>query len=104
VLFVSKEIRCAVVGVGNCFAGLVQGIEYYKRHREKEIVGVMHRTMGGYTIHDIHFVAAFDVDSEKVGKQLNQAIYAGPNKVRWVDSLSSMSDVIVKQSPRLDGS
>ena len=97
------RIRCAVVGVGNCFAGLVQGIEYYKRNPEEEVVGVMSPVMGGYTIHDIDFVAAFDVDSKKVGIPLNEAVYAEPNKVKWVDGLSTMKDVVVKQSPQLDG-
>ncbi len=97
------KIRCAVVGVGNCFAGLVQGIEYYKRNPEQQVIGVMSPEVGGYSIHDLDFVAAFDVDSKKVGKPLNQAVYAEPNKVKWVDSLSSMSDVTVLQSPQLDG-
>jgi len=97
------KIRCAVVGVGNCFAGLVQGIEYYRRNPKQQVTGVMHPTMGGYSIHDIEFVAAFDVDSKKVGKPLNKAVYAEPNKVCWVDSLPTMQNVIVKQAPRLDG-
>jgi myo-inositol-1-phosphate synthase len=97
------KIRCAVVGVGNCFSGLVQGIEYYRLHPEQEVVGVMSPTMGGYSIHDIDFVAAFDVDSKKVGIPLNEAVYAEPNKVKWVDSLPSMKDVRVMQSPQLDG-
>ena len=97
------KIRCAVVGVGNCFAGLVQGVEYYKQHPEQQVTGVMHPIMGGYSIHDLDFVAAFDVDSKKVGKPLNQAVYSPPNKVRWVEHLSSMSSVIVGQGPRLDG-
>jgi myo-inositol-1-phosphate synthase len=97
------KIRCAVVGVGNCFAGLVQGIEYYKRNPKEEVVGVMSPVVGGYSIHDIDFVAAFDVDSKKVGKPLGEAVYAEPNKVRWVDSLSAMKDVVVMQSPQLDG-
>jgi myo-inositol-1-phosphate synthase len=63
----------------------------------------MSPTMGGYSIHDIDFVAGFDVDSKKVGNPLNEAVYAQPNKVRWVDSLHSMKDAIVKQSPQLDG-
>ena len=59
--------------------------------------------VGGYSIHDIEFVAAFDVDSKKVGKPLNEAVFAEPNKVKWVDSLPSMKDVTVRQSPQLDG-
>jgi len=97
------KIRCAVVGVGNCFAGLVQGIEYYKQNPKQEVIGVMHPEIGGYSIHDLDFVAAFDVDSKKVGKPLNEAVYAEPNKVGWVGSLSSMKDVTVRQGPQLDG-
>ncbi|MFH0737168.1 MAG: myo-inositol-1-phosphate synthase [Candidatus Micrarchaeota archaeon] len=97
------KIRCAVVGVGNCFSGLVQGIEYYKNNPKEQVVGVMSPVVGGYSIHDLDFVAAFDVDSKKVGKPLSEAVYAEPNKVKWVDSLSSMSDVLVRQAPQLDG-
>lgn len=97
------KIRCAVVGVGNCFSGLVQGIEYYKMNPNQEVIGVMHPVMGNYSIHDIDFVAAFDVDSKKVGKKLSDAVYAEPNKVKWVPKLSTMHDVTVKQSPQLDG-
>lgn len=97
------KIRCAVVGVGNCFAGLVQGIEYYRQHPQTEVIGIMHPKIGDYSIYDIDFVAAFDVDSKKVGKPLSEAVYAEPNKVKWVEKLSTMKDVIVKQAPRLDG-
>lgn len=97
------KIRCAVVGVGNCFAGLVQGIEYYKRNPDQKVIGIMHEDMRGYSIHDLDFVAAFDVDAKKVGKPLNEAVYAEPNKVKWVESLSAMGDVVVSQSPQLDG-
>ncbi len=97
------KIRCAVVGVGNCFAGLVQGIEYYKLNPKEKVVGIMHEQLGGYTIQDIEFVAAFDVDSKKVNMPLNKAVYAEPNKVKWVPSLSTMGNVVVKQSPQLDG-
>jgi len=97
------EIKVAVVGVGNCFAGLVQGIEFYKNNPEEKVIGIMHEKVGDYGIEDINFVAAFDVDKKKVGKPLNEAVYAEPNKVKWVPKLSTMEDVVVKQSPRLDG-
>jgi myo-inositol-1-phosphate synthase len=97
------KIKCAVVGVGNCFAGLVQGVEWYKQNPHKEIIGVMHPVMAGYSIHDLDWVAGFDVDSAKVGKSLSEAVYAEPNKVKWTDKISTMQDVIVKQSPKLDG-
>ncbi len=96
------KIKVGVVGVGNCFAGLVQGIEYYKRNKTKRI-GLMHEDLGGYGIEDIEFTSAFDVAADKVGKPLSEAIYADPNYVRWVDSVSSCGKTIVKESPILDG-
>lgn len=98
------KIKCAVVGVGNCFAGLVQGIEYYKKNPDRRITGIMHENMGGYSIYDIDFVAAFDVGEDKVGKTLTEAIYAPPNMVKWIP-MEEMpkGDVIVKESPALDG-
>ncbi|PIX32039.1 myo-inositol-1-phosphate synthase [Candidatus Bathyarchaeota archaeon CG_4_8_14_3_um_filter_42_8] len=93
---------CAVVGVGNCFAGLVQGIEYYKQHPEQKVIGIMHEKIGKYTIQDIEFVCSFDVAENKVGTPLANALYEAPNKVRWVDSVSCCSG-IVKESPILDG-
>jgi myo-inositol-1-phosphate synthase len=101
-LTVMSKINVGVVGVGNCFAGLVQGIEYYKRNRAEKI-GLMHESIGGYGIEDIKFTSAFDVAVEKVGKPLNEAIYADPNYVRWVDSVSSCGKTIVKEAPILDG-
>jgi myo-inositol-1-phosphate synthase len=96
------KIRCAVIGVGNCFAGLVQGIEYYKRNPKQEVIGVMHERIGGYSIQDIEFVASFDVGENKVGKPLSMAVYESPNKVKWVDSVSCCSGT-VKEAPILDG-
>lgn len=94
-------IKVGVVGVGNCFAGLIQGIQFYKEHPDKEVIGLMHQQIGGYTIHDIEFVSAFDVAENKVGKPLHEAVYASPNKVHWVEL--TPSQVIVKESPQLDG-
>ncbi|MFA5105872.1 MAG: myo-inositol-1-phosphate synthase [Candidatus Micrarchaeia archaeon] len=97
------KIRAAVVGVGNCFSGLVQGIEYYRRNPGAKVTGVMHPEVGGYSIFDIDFVAGFDVDSKKVGKKLSEAIYSKPNKVKWVDSVPGLDSATVMQAPRLDG-
>jgi len=98
------KIKCGVIGVGNCFSGLVQGIEYYRRHPEKEVIGLMHKNMGGYLFDDIEFVAAFDVGENKVGKPLHEAMYASPNMVEWIPREEMpKSDVIVKESPALDG-
>ena len=74
------KVRVAIIGVGNCASSLVQGIEYYKDAKEDDFVpGLMHVSLGGYHIRDIEFSAAFDVDKEKVGKDLAQAIFSGQN-------------------------
>ncbi len=74
------KINVAIIGVGNCASSLVQGVELYKDAAEgDEIPGIMHPVFGGYSIADINFVAAFDVDKNKVGKDLSEAIFAEPN-------------------------
>src|SRR4030066_1639964 len=74
------KINVAIVGVGNCASSLVQGIHYYRKTKEGEFVpGLMHINLGGYHISDIEFVAAIDIDKNKVGKDLAEAIYAPPN-------------------------
>ena len=73
-------INVAIVGVGNCASSLVQGVYYYKDAKENEFVpGLMHVNLGGYHISDINFVAAFDIDRNKVGKDLAKAIFTPPN-------------------------
>jgi len=98
------KIRCAVVGIGNCFAGLVQGVEYYRQNPDQQVVGVMHQDMKGYTIHDINFVVGFDVGENKIGKKINEAIYEYPNMVNWIpkDGMPK-TDTTVYESPVLDG-
>jgi len=74
------DIRVAIVGVGNCANSLVQGVTYYKDAAlDQEIPGLMHAVVGGYHINSIKFVAAFDVDSKKVGLDLADAIWASEN-------------------------
>ena len=74
------KIRVAIVGVGNCASSLVQGRYYYENAKEDDFVpGLMHVDLGGYHIRDIEFVAAFDIDKNKVGKDLSEAIYTKPN-------------------------
>ncbi len=74
------KIRVAIVGVGNCASSLVQGRYYYENAKETEAVpGLMHVNLGGYHVRDIEFVAAFDIDKNKVGKDLSEAIYQKPN-------------------------
>jgi myo-inositol-1-phosphate synthase len=76
----NKKVRVAIVGVGNCANSLLQGVEYYKNAPDDEFVpGLMHVNLGGYHISDIEFVAAFDVTTDKVGKDLADAIWAHPN-------------------------
>jgi myo-inositol-1-phosphate synthase len=73
-------INVAIIGVGNCASSLVQGVHYYKDAKEDEFVpGLMHVNLGGYHISDINFVAAFDIDKNKVGKDLAEAIFTKPN-------------------------
>jgi myo-inositol-1-phosphate synthase len=74
------KINVAIIGVGNCASSLVQGVYYYKHAEETEFVpGLMHVNLGGYHISDINFVAAFDINKNKVGKDLAQAIFTAPN-------------------------
>ena len=74
------KINVAIIGVGNCASSLVQGVELYQEASEADdIPGIMHPVLGGYHISDINFVAAFDVDAAKVGKDLSEAIFAEPN-------------------------
>jgi len=72
------KIRVAIVGVGNCASSLVQGRYYYENAKQDDS-GLMHVSLGGYHLRDIEFVAAFDIDKNKVGKDLSEAIYAKPN-------------------------
>jgi len=83
----ARKIRVAIVGVGNCASSLVQGIHYYRNAKPgQRIPGLMHIDLGGYHVRDIEFVAAFDVDKNKVGKDLADAIYAAPNNTyRFAD-------------------
>lgn len=75
-----EKINVAIVGVGNCASSLVQGIYYYREAKEDKIVpGLMHVNLGGYHVGDINFVAAFDIDRNKVGKDLAEAIFIPPN-------------------------
>ena len=74
------NINVAIIGVGNCASSLIQGVYYYKKAKETEFVpGLMHVNLGGYHISDINFVAAFDIDKNKVGKDLAKAIFTPPN-------------------------
>ena len=75
------QINVAIIGVGNCASSLVQGIHKYSEVQDNElqVPGLMHNVLGGYSIGDVNVVAAFDVDKDKVGKDLNEAIFTKNN-------------------------
>ena len=79
--------RVAIVGVGNCANSFVQGVEFYKDADPAESVpGLMHVDLGGYHVRDIEFTAAFDIDADKVGKDLSEAIWSGQNNtIKFAD-------------------
>jgi myo-inositol-1-phosphate synthase len=81
------KVRVAIIGVGNCASALVQGVEYYKdAARDDFVPGLMHVDLGGYHVSDIEFTAAFDITTDKVGKDLADAIWAHPNNtVKFAD-------------------
>ncbi len=74
------KVRVAIIGVGNCASSLVQGVEFYKKAKDDDLVpGLMHVNLGGYHIRDIEFSAAIDIDKNKVGKDLSEAVFTKPN-------------------------
>jgi myo-inositol-1-phosphate synthase len=74
------KVRVAIVGVGNCASSFVQGVQFYKdADPAEQVPGLMHVDLGGYHVRDIEFTAAFDIDADKVGKDLSEAIFAGQN-------------------------
>ena len=109
----SDKVRVAIIGVGNCASSLVQGVHYYKNAKEKEFIpGIMHVNLGGYHIRDIEFSAAFDIDKNKVGKDLSEAIWKSRRKQladartrlfrlktepwrRWANGFSTLAFVLV---------
>ncbi|MFH1575878.1 MAG: inositol-3-phosphate synthase [Candidatus Nealsonbacteria bacterium] len=96
-----NKIKVGIIGVGNCFAGLIQGMEYYKKHSNKTPVGLMHQQIGPYSLNSLEFVSAFDVGANKIGQSLDKAVFAYPNLVKWTKL--AKSQVIVRESPILDG-
>jgi myo-inositol-1-phosphate synthase len=85
------KINVAIIGVGNCASSLVQGVHFYRdTGDEKSIPGIMHSNLGGYHIGDVNFVAAFDIDANKVGKDLSEAIYTPPNNTFKFAEVPSM--------------
>ena len=74
-----NKIKIAIAGVGNCASSLIQGIHYYRDKKPEDAIGLMHWEIGGYRPGDIEVVTAFDIDKRKVGKDINEAIFAEPN-------------------------
>src|SRR3954463_6578292 len=97
------EVRVAVVGVGNCAASLVQGVHYYAdADPATRVPGLMHVDFGGYHVRDITFVAAFDVDAKKVGRDLSEAISASENNTIKISDVPPLG-VPVQRGVTLDG-
>ena len=75
-----EKVRVAIIGVGNCASSFVQGVHYYRdASTTEDVPGLMHVDLGGYHVRDIEFTAAFDIDQDKVGLDLSEAIFAGQN-------------------------
>src|SRR5271156_2819698 len=97
------SIRVAIVGVGNCASSLIQGVEFYKNaNPEARVPGLMHVDFGGYHVRDVQFVAAFDVDGKKVGRDLSEAIVASENNTVHIADVPP-TDVIVQRGHTFDG-
>jgi myo-inositol-1-phosphate synthase len=98
-----EKIRVAIAGVGNCASSLIQGVTYYRDAVEGESVpGLMHVTLGGYHVSDLEFVAAFDVDSSKVGVDLGKAIEGGMNNTIKFADVPELG-LTVQRGPTMDG-
>jgi myo-inositol-1-phosphate synthase len=98
-----NQIRLAIAGVGNCASSLLQGIEYYRQRDPGQTAGLLHETIGTYRLHDIRVVAAFDVDSRKVGRPLAEAAFAPPNCTAIFQPDLPDLGVTVSKAPVMDG-
>jgi myo-inositol-1-phosphate synthase len=98
------KVRVAIVGVGNCANSFVQGIHYYHDADPAQIVpGLMHVDLGGYHVRDVEFTAAFDIDAEKVGKDLGEAIWSGQNNTIKFAEVPKQLGVTVHRGMTHDG-
>ncbi|UCG15363.1 MAG: inositol-3-phosphate synthase [Phycisphaerales bacterium] len=98
-----SEIKLAIVGVGNCASALLQGIAYYRHRESADSAGLLHPQISGYRLSDIKVVAAFDVDRRKVGRRLEEAVFAPPNCTTVFQPELPASGVTVSMGPVLDG-
>jgi len=101
----SKKIKVAIAGLGNCASSLIQGLEYYKNvdNNDELVPGLMHNVIGDYKISDIEIVAAFDIDKRKIGKDVAEAIFEKPNNTIVFCANIPKTGVEVKMGPVLDG-
>ncbi|WP_131195435.1 inositol-3-phosphate synthase [Lichenihabitans psoromatis] len=98
-----KQVRVGIVGVGNCASSFVQGLEYYKSAQSNEPVpGLMNVDVGGYHIRDVVVAAAFDVNADKVGRDVAEAVFAAPNNTQVFSTVPS-TGVTVQRGPTMDG-
>ncbi|MBA3029112.1 MAG: inositol-3-phosphate synthase [Desulfobacteraceae bacterium] len=98
-----NKIKIAVVGLGNCASSLIQGIYYYADKNPEEVIGLMHWKIGDYAPGDIEVVAAFDIDTRKVGLDVNRAVFAEPNCTKVFNPNLPVSGVKVQMGRILDG-
>jgi len=100
----AKKVRVAIAGVGNCASALTQGIVFYSQHDApgQEVIGLTSYDMAGITPGDIEIVAAFDVNAEKVGRDLSEAIFAKPNNTVKITKVPKFG-VKVQRAPVFDG-
>ncbi len=98
------KVRVAIIGVGNCASSFVQGVHYYRdANPDESVPGLMHVDLGGYHVNDIEFSAAFDIDVEKVGKDLSEAIFSGQNNTYKFDTHVPKLGVEVQRGMTHDG-
>ncbi|HEV2999869.1 MAG TPA: inositol-3-phosphate synthase [Solirubrobacteraceae bacterium] len=99
-----EKVRVAIIGVGNCASAFVQGVHFYEdASSEESVPGLMHVDLGGYHVRDIEFTAAFDVDADKVGKDLGEAIWAGQNNTMKFAEVPGKLGVPVHRGMTHDG-
>jgi myo-inositol-1-phosphate synthase len=99
----SSKIRVALVGVGNCASALVQGLSFYRDNPANvPLAGLMSPDLGGYKLDDIEISAAFDINAEKVGRDVSEAIFASPNNTLKFSKVAK-SGVVVARGETLDG-
>ena len=95
-IYPMTDINISIVGIGNYAGSLIQSIYYYNIGNPDEVVGLMHWDLGGYRPGDIKVMAAFDIDQRKVGKDVNEAIFAKPNCTKRFCNEIDMSSVVVQ--------